>query len=270
MSQTKLRLAILDMNNNVPNRGLANIKQIVSQFADKIDFEVFDVRHRAEIPFIDFDVYISSGGPGSPLEGDGNWDTQWFNLVNRIYTHNLYSADKKYFFFICHSFQMACIYFKIGRISKRPYMSFGTYPVYKTDDGEAETLFQQLPDPFYIADFRHWQVVQPDAEVLAELDAKVLAIEQLTPLPERAIMAVRFSDEFVGTQFHPEADALGMLDYFQQEERKQQVLAEHGENIYRQMIKDLYAPQRIDLTQRIILPTFLKTCLQKREQPVVV
>ena len=33
----------------------------------------------------------------------------------------------------------------------------------------------------------------------------------------------------IGTQFHPEAYAEGMYDYFNQEDRKNSVIAEHGE-----------------------------------------
>ena len=68
-----VRMAILDMNNNVENMGIASIQRIADRFA-VIDYEVFDVRYKREIPGLDFDIYISSGGPGDPLDGDGVWD----------------------------------------------------------------------------------------------------------------------------------------------------------------------------------------------------
>ena len=36
-------------------------------------------------------------------------------------------------------------------------------------------------------------------------------------------MAIRFSREIVGVQFHPEADAEGMMRYFQREDKQKQV-----------------------------------------------
>lgn len=44
-----VRMAILDMNNNSENMGIASIKRIADRFAI-IDYEVFDVRHKKEVP----------------------------------------------------------------------------------------------------------------------------------------------------------------------------------------------------------------------------
>ena len=52
-----VRMAILDMNNNVENMGIASIQRIADRFA-VIDYEVFDVRYKREIPGLDFDIYI--------------------------------------------------------------------------------------------------------------------------------------------------------------------------------------------------------------------
>jgi len=58
---TPVRMAILDMNNNVENMGIASIKRIADRFA-VVDYDVFDVRYKAEVPGLDYDIYISSGG----------------------------------------------------------------------------------------------------------------------------------------------------------------------------------------------------------------
>ena len=96
--QPPVRLAILDMNNNVENMGIASIKRIADRFAI-IDYDVFDVRYKGEVPGMDYDLYISSGGPGDPLEGDGIWDTAYFDLMDSLWQHNQVEADKKYVFF---------------------------------------------------------------------------------------------------------------------------------------------------------------------------
>ena len=68
MQNDKIKLAILDMNNDEPNQGLRCIIDIVKMFSKEVDFKVFDVRAKNELPDLSFDIYISSGGPGSPLE----------------------------------------------------------------------------------------------------------------------------------------------------------------------------------------------------------
>ncbi|MEJ7666531.1 MAG: hypothetical protein WKG07_46935 [Hymenobacter sp.] len=62
----------------------------------------------------------------------------------------------------------------------------------------------------------------------------VLCLEKERPhVPlARAVMALRFSAEVVGTQFHPEADGEGMLRYMLTAERKQQVITAYGEEKY--------------------------------------
>jgi homoserine O-succinyltransferase/O-acetyltransferase len=261
----QLRVAILDLNNNVPNRGIPYLKRMVESFSDVLTYEVFDVRFKNEIPDTSFDIYLSSGGPGSPFDFTGGWDKAYFDLIEKLWQHNRTPSvltalePKKYVFFICHSFQLACQHFKVGEISKRNAISFGTYPCSKTHSGVYEPFFHNLPNPFWIADFRDWQVVNPDKEDMKKRGFKIMALEKERPhvdLP-RALMAIRFSHEFFGTQFHPEADDDGMLAHFQDPERKIQVVSNHGEKRYNQMIADLKDDMKINLTHKTILPSFL-------------
>ena len=263
--ENKLRVAILDLNNNVVNRGIPYIKAMVESFSDEMTYEVFDVRHKLEIPDTSFDIYISSGGPGSPFDFTGGWDKAYFGLIEKLFSiNNDPSVDaKKYVFFICHSYQLACQFFKIGEITARKSMSFGTFPCFKTENGENELIFDNLPNPFCIADFRDWQVVNPDKEYLKNQGFKILALEKERPyvsLP-RAIMAMRFSNEMIGTQFHPEADADGMLAYFQQPDRRKHIITEYGIERYEQMLADLEDNLKIDLTHKTILPAFLNDAI---------
>ncbi|KAA3622516.1 MAG: GMP synthase, partial [Bacteroidetes bacterium] len=152
------------------------IQDIVEEF-DDIEYSVFDVRGKDQVPGLEFDIYISTGGPGSPLEGDGVWDKRYARWLDAVWNWNLQpGAPKKYVFFICHSFQIAVNHFKLAKVIKRKSRSFGTFPCHKTD--EVEPLFEKLPDPFYIADFRDWQAVQPDWRKIDEMGAKVVALEK--------------------------------------------------------------------------------------------
>lgn len=257
----RIKVAILDLNDNTPNLGLGSIVEHVKAFPGNLEYKIFDVRHKHEVPGLDFDIYISSGGPGDPRVGDGIWDPAYYAWLDSVHKFNLgKQGEKKYVFFICHSFQLACIYFKFGELRLRNKKSFGTYPCYLTGNGLYEDNFKGLPNPMYIADFRSFEVIKDDYEVKSNTFPKVLAIEQINPIEprQRAIMAVRFSPEMIGTQFHPEAYPEGMYDYFNQPDRRDSVIAEHGEERMNQMIRDLGHPNKITLTNSTILPNFLR------------
>src|SRR5690606_14444557 len=113
------------MNAGKPNQGMRCIRDIANIYKNEFDITEFDVRITNEVPDTSFDVYISSGGPGNPLEGNGIWDKKWYDLVDALWKHNQENQySKKYMFFVCHSFQMACHHFDLGEITKRTSTSF--------------------------------------------------------------------------------------------------------------------------------------------------
>lgn len=95
------------------------------------------------------------------------------------------------------------------------------------------------------------------------MGAIVLALEKERPhVPfERAIMAIRFNDYMIGTQFHPEADAVGMSMYLQREDKKQTVINEHGEAKWKSMIEHLNDPDKILWTYSRVIPNFLNIAI---------
>lgn len=259
------RIAVLDMNAGQPNEGMRCIKSLVDRFLeqDAIEghYDVFEVRVKNEIPNVaDYDIYISSGGPGSPLELDEEWVPKYFGFLDAILSHNLSSHQKKHIFLICHSFQLACLHWDVARVTKRRSTSFGIFPIYKTLSGEKELLFQELDNPFYAVDSRDYQVVGPKEWKLDTLDGKVLCREKIRPnVPlERAVMAIRFSNEIFGVQFHPEADAAGMLHHFTKEEKRKQIIKRHGKQKYMEMISQMDEPDKIEKTNKALLPKFMK------------
>ena len=262
------KLAILDMNAGHPNQGMRCIQQIAAGFADRLTAQAYDVRANGELPDASHDVYICSGGPGSPLATGEIWEREFFSLLDELWAHNQATDDparKKYVFFICYSFQLAARYFSAGSISRRRSMSFGTFPVHSTNSGDADVLFAGLSDPFYVADFRSFQVVRPNYSSLGTIGASVIALEKLRPhVPyERAIMAIRYSPEWVATQFHPEADRDGMIEHFNDAERKAVILEEHGEHKYLEMMSHLADPAKIQRTNEVIIPGFLRRALAR-------
>jgi len=270
--QPPFRLAILDMYQNYPNQGMRCIQDIVTRYQDKMSYEVFDVRGKGEVPDTDFDIYISTGGPGDPLDFDGVWDARYFDLIQRLWEHNQDPfLPRKFVFCICHSFQMVCHYFQVGEVTDRRSMSFGTFDCNLTEAGKQTPIFAGLEDPFYVADFRNYQVIQPDEKQLTKLGAKIVAMEKERPhVPlERAVMGIEFSKEFFAVQFHPEADASGMLSHFQQEDKLKHIINNYGKDKYATMINDLRHPEKILKTNETILPNFLDNAVRVLEQALV-
>ncbi|HVZ25208.1 MAG TPA: hypothetical protein VG842_04105, partial [Sediminibacterium sp.] len=92
MTQTEtplLRIAILDLYEGHANQGMRCIRQILHEWAQsggyRLHCEEFDVRSALEVPDNSFDIYISSGGPGSPLESVGsNWEKLYFHWLHHL------------------------------------------------------------------------------------------------------------------------------------------------------------------------------------------
>jgi len=260
-----IRIAILDLYNGEANEGIRCLHELINQFSDESEMEIvaetYAVRLKQDLPDLSYDIYISSGGPGSPLETKGmSWDTKYFELIDSIEAWNkLPHTVKKHVFFICHSFQMICRHYGFAEISKREPSSYGIFPVHLNAKGRAEAIFETLPDPFYTADFRMFQVIRPDLDLMKNKGYDILAQES-QPAPgcvDKALMAIRFSDYFFGTQFHPEADPEGMLVHFHGA-KKEPIIHNVGEQAYHEMILHLKDPDKIAKTRSTILPNFLR------------
>ena len=271
--EKKVRVAILDLYEGQPNQGMRCLKEILHHYAQShqldLHWEEFDVRLKKEIPGLSFDVYISSGGPGSPLETEHNeWEKAYFTWLRSIEKYNAIAAQKKHVFFICHSFQLVCRHYKVAEVTKRKSTAFGVFPIHLQQAGKHEPVFSGLDDPFYAVDSRDYQVIKPSKERLRQLGAHVLAIEKERPhVPlERAIMAIRFNDYMIGTQFHPEADASGMSMYLQRDDKKKTVIAEHGKEKWKSMIEQLNDPEKIRWTYSHVIPNFLNIALEQMQE----
>jgi homoserine O-succinyltransferase/O-acetyltransferase len=264
-----IRVAILDLYEGQANQGMRCLRQILREWSDgqgvPLQWNEFDVRLQNSVPDLTYDIYISSGGPGSPLESEGSeWEKAYFHWLQSVENWNAAPSNtlKKYVFFICHSFQLACRHYGVGHISRRNKTSFGVYPVHVTLEGQQDPVFAGLPDPFYVVDSRDYQVTTPRWDRLNDMGAKILCIEKYRPHVafEQALMGLRFNDYMIGTQFHPEADAIGMSMYLQREDKKLAVIEDHGEEKWRSMIEHLNDPDKILWTYTHLLPNFLNQC----------
>ncbi|MEO7925034.1 MAG: GMP synthase [Chitinophagaceae bacterium] len=270
-----VKVAILDLYEGKANQGMRCIRDILKDFAESNEIEViseeFDVRLKNQLPDTSYDIYISSGGPGDPLVSRfEDWDIAWCRWLDKMerWNANPSNSQKKYVFFICHSFQLASRYFNAGLVSKRKSTAFGVFPIHMLETGKYEPVFDGLLDPFYAVDSRDYQVIQPNHDHLNSMGARILCIEKSRPhVPyERAIMGIRFNEYMIGTQFHPEADAQGMSLHLQTEEKRKTVIESHGEDKLISMLKQLNDPDKIMWTQAHILPNFLNQAVEQLQE----
>src|SRR3954471_21608389 len=96
-----IRIAILDLYNNEPNEGMRCLQQILNSFPleshQTLSYKIYDVRFRHEVPDMSYDIYISTGGPGSPLEEPGaRWEKAYFIWLEELMAYNMHEEDKKY------------------------------------------------------------------------------------------------------------------------------------------------------------------------------
>ena len=268
MTQTgkqPIKVAILDFYDGIENEGMRGFREILQRYKAKnnlnLTVDEFDVRRKVEVPGIDYDIYISSGGPGSPIDSEGSeWEKKYFQLVDKLEDHNLSNtSQKKYGFFVCHAFQLMCRKYQLGEINMRRSASFGVLPIHQTSIAKNDPVFEGLADPFYGVDSRSWQVIHPNEKRFTDLGMQLLAIEKERPhvdLP-RAMMAIRMSEYFFTTQFHPEADAVGIRSLLIKDDKKKEVVSEHGLDKYNEMLERLEDPDKITLTQNTMIPNFL-------------
>ena len=275
----KIRVAILDLYEGAVNQGMRCLREILNQFTEinnlELEWDEFEVRLEHRIPDMSYDIFISTGGPGSPIESEGSeWEKAYFHWLSQVekWNRNEANIQKKHVFFICHSYQLVCRHWKIANVCKRKSTAFGIFPVHLMKDGLNEAVFEGIPDPFYAVDSRDWQVIEPHHNALRHMGATILCIEKErahVPL-ERAIMAIRFNDYFFGTQFHPEADAVGMSMYLQTDAKKKTVVENYGFEKWQSMIDHLNDPDKILWTYSHILPNFLNRAVHSLQTVQIV
>ena len=113
--------------------------------------------------------------PVTPLSRFEDWDIAWSKWLKSVtrWNENPESPDKKYVFFICHSFQLASRFFNAGIVWPRKSTAFGVFPVHMLEAGKQEPVFDGLRDPFYAVDSRDYQVIQPNHDLLQKVGGRI-------------------------------------------------------------------------------------------------
>lgn len=267
------RVAILDMYIGEPNQGKKGIHSIIKDFcaANELIPEVieYDTRGAAKVPDLSYDAYISTGGPGSPIDSEGSkWENEYFEFIEKLRAHNRKHPNKKLLFLICHSFQIFVRHYGLGRLSKRKSTSFGIFPIHKTTEGKSDRYIAELPDPFWAVDSRDYQITEPNDVALSLMGSTILCIEKMRPHVklERAVMCMRFDEHIFGTQFHPEANVEGMLSYLHNPEKKKYIIETYGEEKYYDMLIRINDSDKIILTRNTVIMNFLAEAFEIKQK----
>lgn len=256
-----LKIAIIDMYNGSPNVGMTCIKDILHFWTAKNKLtpviNIYRLREHAEIPDMSYDIYLSTGGPGSPVDSEGDkWDDLYTDWLEKAV------AQKKWVLLICHSFQIACRHFKIGNISLRRKRQIGILPVHPLIE---DSIFKGLRDPFYTLESRYYQITEPNDTLIEEMGAQIIALEKERPsIPlERAIMGVKFNEFMYGVQFHPEGEPGILNQYFTDTQTKESIIDEFGIEKWDRIMSTLENNEEIEMTFTHFIPNFLEKAIGK-------
>jgi homoserine O-succinyltransferase/O-acetyltransferase len=260
MGPSPIKIAVLDMYDGTPNLGMRCLHNIIQVWGNEkgleVELNIYNTRGKSEIPNDSYDVYLCSGGPGSPIDSaTAQWDIQYTRWLEHIYSIH------KPVFLICHSFQIACRHFNLGKVCLRKSRQIGILPVHALIEDE---LFNGLEDTFYAMESRSYQIIEPNDEKINLMNAKIIALEKMRPtVPlERAIMGIKFSEKMYGVQFHPEADLRELVVYFNEPSTKQKIIDEFGIEKWERIMNHLDETSPIHYTYTHFIPNFLDKAIQ--------
>lgn len=271
LKEKPVKICLIDMNNGVANQSTRCFRRIVDAFKGRIremnprltvHFEHLQPRNLGELPDLDTDIILSSGGPGSPFDGwNEPWGTGYRALLDHIIEQNRVSpADSPKLFAVCYSFELACEHLGVARMQlRRDGTKFGVMPAYITSLGQQMPYLFPFADRLFAFENRDWEAVDLDEARLRELGGTLLARESRPGLSDKgeALVAFHFAPGITGTQFHPEADRQGVLTWVQNPEQAARFKKVYGELTYDRMVKTLDNPKRVARTFAMLIPTWL-------------
>ncbi len=197
------KIAIISMYKAEKGLGLGNLIALAQ--AQSASVQLYEPRLGGGLPALaDFDVLLSSGGPGDPTDL-GDWGLAYSALIEAIRLHNQqYPQSPKRAFLICHSFQVMAHLWGFGQISRRPQALWGIQ--LQIPDTLSDDIKRVFPTTdFYALDSRFYQVM-PTADVAAKCAAKDVVITARDNAGALTAWQTR-DGHMAAVQFHPEARA---------------------------------------------------------------
>ena len=277
-SRSPLRLCLVDMNAGVKNEAIRCFRRIMDDFRGRAthanpDLQVVvshvQPRNLGEVPPRDFDLYLSTGGPGSPFDGyDEPWCTKYRDFLDGLIDDSLRGQTSRSALVVCHSFEIAVAHTAVARMERRATRKFGMMPVYPTPAGMRSPLLAEFGERFFAWEHREWEAIGLDPRRLAEIGGELWATESrvdpdtlaLAPGASHkgdGLLVFRFSNNIEGTQFHPEADRDGAMAWLVRPEQTAAAVLAYGELTYARMLKSLDDPSRLVRTFERFIPGWL-------------
>ncbi len=265
----RFRFGIVDMNAGHQNQAIRCIHSIIDALAIRIraqnpTLEVERVhvspRDKREVPPDDCHLYIASGGPGSPYDGDGEkWVDDFGEFLDGIVEDNVAANDRsRSVLNICYSFEMAVRHFKVAEVAPRATRKFGVMPIYTTEEGQKHPLLAPFADRLFAFEHRNWEAIDLDANRLRRLGGSVLARESRDGVSKgAALMSIDFGHGVESVQFHPEADRPGVMAWVARPDQAEAFKEAYGLQTYERMLKTLDNPQRLARTFALLIPGWM-------------
>ena len=146
-----LTICLLDMNDGYPNQAMRCIGVLLRRFEALVHAKnpglPFCVKHVSprdlgHLPPRDADLYLSTGGPGSPYDGDGTpWYREYCRFLDDVAETAAAIPDRApSLFAVCYSFEIAVRHFEIAKLGRRATTKLGVMPVYVTSEGRKHPL----------------------------------------------------------------------------------------------------------------------------------
>ena len=264
-----IRVCLVDMNNGHVNQAMRCLRGIVTQFFERVrsanpslPCELGEVSPRNTNNAVpdDYDLYLSSGGPGSPFDGDGMpWVTDYGRFVDNVIESSIGGGGaQRSLFAICYSFEMVIRHLALAAVVPRVDRKFGVMPVYTTPEGQEHPLLQAFGDRLFAFEHRNWEAVDLDTSKLNTLGGKLLARESRDGVSKgRAILGLDVAPGVEAVQFHPEADRPGVMNWISRPEQAAAFKATYGEVTYQAMLRTLDDPRRLARTYALVIPGWL-------------
>jgi GMP synthase-like glutamine amidotransferase len=264
-----LRVCLVDMNNGHVNQAMRCLRGIVASFFERVrrhnpalQCELGEVSPRntgVTVPR-DYDLYISSGGPGSPYDGDGMpWVADYGEFLDGVADSAIRGGkNQRAVFAICYSFEMVVRHFRLAAVVPRTERKFGVMPIYTTPEGQAHPLLRPFGDRLFAFEHRSWEAVDLDERKLSALGGELLARESRDGMSKgRAILGLDVTAGIEAVQFHPEADRPGVMNWVSRPEQAAAFKATYGELTYQAMLRTLDDPRRLARTYALVIPGWM-------------
>lgn len=227
-----------------------------------------------EIP-LDCDLYISTGGPGSPLAARAlPWAQRYSTLLDYVYVADQSGRRAQFLLAICFSFELVVDHFSVAVLRPRRERRCGVMPVFRTVAGAQHPLLAALGETPWCFELRDWDALEPDETRLAEVGGQVLAWEaDFDRSRGNGLLALSIGTTIESVQFHPEAEPTAVRRWLERPENRSAILGQYGQDAHPAMLRAVESPGGLGRTFETVVPGWLRrsfnSVMQSRERAIL-